>query len=113
VKLTTVDDATATLVGAYVAKLIDTKVLVGGAGYWLVNPLDQAHLWYGGMLLGWKLAGDNRMNVGVRGLAGFGGATIYRTVTTFARPDFHHMSPSKGGAFTQRIGYEDVFLVAE
>jgi len=113
VKLTTVDDATATLVGAYAAKLIDTKVLVGGAGYWLVSPLDHAHLWYGGMLLGWKLMGDNRTSVGVRGLAGFGGATIFRTVTVFARPDFHHTSPSHGGAFTQRVGYDDLFLVGE
>jgi len=111
VKITTVDDATATLTGGYVAKLVEKRFLVGGAGYWLVDPRDRAHLGYGGLLLGWRLAGDDRMNVGVRGLTGFGQATIYRTVTTFVRPDFDH-APYRG-MVEQRVGYQDVFLLAE
>jgi hypothetical protein len=111
VKITTVDNATATLTGGYVAKLIEKRFLVGGAGYWLVDLRDRAHLGYGGLLLGWRLAGDDRVNVGVRGLAGFGQATIYRTVTTLVRPDFRHSGYQ--GQFEQRVGYQDVFLLAE
>jgi len=54
VKVTTVDNYTATLVGFYVAKQFENRLLLGGAGYWLVDPHDQTGLYYFGVLTGFR-----------------------------------------------------------
>ncbi|MEO7192232.1 MAG: hypothetical protein ABI051_14365 [Vicinamibacterales bacterium] len=110
-KVTTVDDRTATLTGGYVAKWIEHTVLVGGAGYWLVSPRSDTHLGYAGLLLGWRVAGSDRLNLTARGLLGAGQATIYREVSTLSRVDFR--TPDERQLSPRRVGFTDTFFVAE
>lgn len=113
VKATKVDGKTATLAGLYAAKVIESKVLVGGAGYWLTDPRQDARLWYAGALLGWRALGDRHVTLDARVLGGAGQGTIYRQVTTFARPDFRRDGDPQPAAIERRFGYRDDFMVAE
>jgi len=49
---------------------------VGAAGYWLADGSATRRLHYGGLLLGWAPPSDGAVRLGVRGLVGFGGATL-------------------------------------
>lgn len=75
-KVTDVGDETGQLAGVYAGSLVDDKVLVGGAVYWLANGSDTFKLTYGGLLVGWATPAARRIRFGVRGLAGVGTATL-------------------------------------
>src|SRR5438093_1008048 len=75
-KVTTLDDNTAQLAGAYAGRTIDDRLLVGGAAYWLVDGPDRSKLTYGGLLVGWSIRNTGRIRFGARGLAGVGSATL-------------------------------------
>ena len=109
VKITTVDHYTSTLVGFYAGTMFDRKFLVGGAGYWLVNPHHQAGLFYFGLLTGYRLIGTERVGLDARVLTGLGGGTVYRTSANYGYPDPHHHSQAVYGVY----GYHDDFFVAE
>src|SRR5262245_55867319 len=64
------------LAGAYVGRVFDERLLVGGAGYWLANGSDSVKLMYGGVVIGWSTADSGRIRFGARGLTGVGTATL-------------------------------------
>ena len=80
VRITEVDDRTATLIGGYVGWMTDRTWLVGGGGYWLANQDDDLEMAYGGMVVEWLGRGEERIGFGIRGLVGGGYATIGSTV---------------------------------
>ena len=82
-KVTDVDGEIGQLAGLYGGRVVDDALLVGGALYWLANRSDTFKLTYGGLLVGWSSPDTHRIRLGVRGLAGFGSATlpIVRTQT--------------------------------
>lgn len=67
-------------------------------------------MFYGGLMLGVRLIGTDRLNVSARGLLGVGQGTLYDTVS-FA--DARHPSHvgHQDGLF--RVAYRQNFLVAE
>src|SRR5262245_22863932 len=81
VEVTTVNHDRSEIVGAYVGRLMDRSLLIGGGLYWLANPRDDAHLTYGGIVLGWKAHDGSKFDLGVHGLVGIGSATFYANGT--------------------------------
>ena len=79
-KATEVDDQFGQLAGVYAGRVTDDTLLIGGAGYWLVNGSDDFTLAYGGLLLGWNAHRTGRIRFGARGLAGVGTATLGRDI---------------------------------
>ena len=75
-KVTDVDSELGQLAGLYAGALLDHRVLVGAAAYWLANGSDSTKLTYGGLLIGWSTQDTTRVRFGVRGLAGVGRATL-------------------------------------
>ena len=53
VKITHVDDQTATFAGGYGGWVTEGAFLVGGGGYWLANGSDDLQMAYGGLVLEW------------------------------------------------------------
>jgi len=78
VKITDLEGETGTLVGATVGWLKDGQLLLGGAGYGLV---DYGHhnntpgFGYGGFVIGWYFDPDRPVSVSAKALLGFGGFT--------------------------------------
>jgi hypothetical protein len=75
-KITEIDDRTGQLAGGYVGWLGDDQLLIGGAAYWLANGDDDFGLTYGGLLVGWSMPPERRIQFGARSLVGFGRATL-------------------------------------
>ena len=65
----------AQLAGAYVGRVIDDHLLIGGAGYRLANGTRGTELRYGGVMVGWTTA-PGRIRFGARGLVGGGSGTL-------------------------------------
>lgn len=74
-KVTELDGDVAQLAGAYVGRVIDDRLLIGGAGYWLANGGRGTELRYGGVMIGWTTA-PGRIRFGARGLVGGGSGTL-------------------------------------
>jgi hypothetical protein len=55
--------------------VIDDRLIIGGAGYWMVDGSNGAALRYGGLLVGWSTT-PGRIRFGGRALAGVGHATL-------------------------------------
>jgi hypothetical protein len=81
-KVTDLDDRTGSLAGGYVGGLIQDALLVGGAGYWLTNRSSDFKMAYGGLLVGWVMPPEHRVQFGVRGLVGIGSATLGSDIQT-------------------------------
>jgi hypothetical protein len=75
-KLTDLDGDLAHLAGAYGGWLADRTLLIGGAFYTVTNRSDDFELTYGGLVGGWTVFPDHRIQFGARGLVGFGRATL-------------------------------------
>jgi hypothetical protein len=84
-KVTQIDGDTRQLVGAHAGWLLDDRLLVGGAGYWLADGSHDVKLAYGGLLVGWTMAPEHRVRFGGRGLVGGGTATLASDVAVFTR----------------------------
>jgi hypothetical protein len=82
-KATELDNQFGQLAGAYAGRVTDDVLLVGGAGYWLINGSDDFSLAYGGLLLGWNADRGGRLRFGARGLVGVGTATLGRRIDAF------------------------------
>lgn len=80
VKVTSVDNRTGELAGAYGGRVFDGTLLIGGAGYWLANDRRDFNLAYGGVVVGWQSPEVGRIRFGARGLVGGGSATLGVTV---------------------------------
>jgi hypothetical protein len=76
VKVTTVDNRTGELAGAYGGRVFDEKLFIGAAGYWLANDRHDSRLAYGGVVVGWQSPEFGRIRFGARGLIGGGSATL-------------------------------------
>lgn len=74
-KFTELNGDTAQLAGAYVGRVIDDRLFIGGAGYWLANGTRGNELRYGGVMVGWTTA-PGRIRFGARGLVGAGSGTL-------------------------------------
>src|SRR6185436_8954959 len=74
-KVTELNGDVAQLAGAYVGRVIDDRLLIGGAGYWLANGTRGSELRYGGVMIGWTTA-PGRIRFGARGLVGGGSGTL-------------------------------------
>lgn len=124
-KVTDVGSELGQLAGVYAGSVLDEKVLVGAAVYWLANGSDSFRLTYGGLLVGWATSNTSRVRFGVRGLAGIGTATLpvevgasFRgplpspTVRFGSRPSLR-LAPDGVLPTTVRFGVRDDFLVFE
>lgn len=80
IRLTEVDDETATLAGGYVGWMTDRTWLVGAGGYWLASQDDDLTMAYGGLVVEWLARSSERIGFGVRGLVGGGRATLGSTI---------------------------------
>jgi hypothetical protein len=96
-KVTDIDGWTGQLMGGYAGWLADNHLLVGGAGYWLVNPNDEHGMWYLGALAGWQARGDRAIGFGARGLVGFGQARLSTQYPYYAYADPHGSYPHYPG----------------
>jgi hypothetical protein len=77
-KFTQIANRTGELLGGYAGVDFDRKFLVGGAGYWLIDPTNVISMGYGGVLFGWRVTGgDGPVRLDLRGLVGGGSAYIY------------------------------------
>lgn len=99
VKITQINGATGTMVGAYGGVEIDNRFFIGGAGYWLAEANDAADMFYVGCLVGWQFINTERFHVGGRGLVGFGEATSYDTFYPV------QVNPRHGGGHYPIYGY--------
>jgi hypothetical protein len=76
-KFTQILNTTGELLGGYAGVDFDRKFLVGGAGYWLVDPTNVISMGYGGVLFGWRVTGgDGPVRLDLRGLVGGGSAYL-------------------------------------
>lgn len=80
-KVTRLNRSTGQLAGAYVGRVLDDVLFIGGAGYWLVNGSRGDELAYGGVLIGWSAPERAGVRFGGRGLVGVGSATLGRDIT--------------------------------
>jgi len=75
-KVTDVDHRTGQLVGGYGGWLAQDTLLIGGGVYTLANPSRDFELTYGGVLIGWTMPAEHRIQFGARGLVGIGTTTL-------------------------------------
>jgi hypothetical protein len=75
-KIADVDGRTGQLAGAYVGRLLDNTLFIGGGYYWLVDGDGGEEMRYGGVMLGWSMPAGRMIRFGGRGLIGFGTATL-------------------------------------
>ena len=80
-KIADIDGHTGQLAGAYVGRLLDNTLFVGGGYYWLINGDGGEEMRYGGLMLGWSMPAGSMIRFGGRGLVGFGTATLGTGVT--------------------------------
>ena len=81
-KVTDIDGTVGQLAGAYAGRVFDEALMIGGAGYWLVNGSRGEELAYGGLLVGWS-APERVVGIrfGARGLVGVGSGTLGRDIS--------------------------------
>jgi hypothetical protein len=83
-KVTELDGDVAHLAGGYAGWLTDNTLFLGGALYSVANGSDDFGLTYGGLVAGWTLFPERRVQFGTRGLVGVGRAGL-GTDIEFAR----------------------------
>jgi hypothetical protein len=82
VKVTRIDGANRTLVGAYGGWLMDGTLLLGAGGYWEAdNGSRHEGMGYGGFVVGWTAPAGRAVRVGGRALVGVGDARLPTTIT--------------------------------
>ncbi len=104
-----------TMVGAYGGWLVDNKLLLGAGGYWLADHghHDQvAGMSYFGFVAGWTVPVGNALHVGLRGLVGFGQASLTDTYTYQPYTDPRHGGVMYPGG-TYPVQFWDDFFVFE
>jgi hypothetical protein len=83
-EITRLDGTTAHLAGGHAGIVTGDTVFIGGGAWTVTNRADDFGLTYGGLLVGWMLPPERRVQFGVRGLAGVGRATLGETITLLA-----------------------------
>ena len=112
-KVTRFDGGTRTLAGAYGGWVIDNTLMIGGAGYGLMDPSHTRRLSYGGLLVEWRQGTDKALGFSVKGLLGAGTATASRTVTLIAFDPDHAIPPPSTSLGTATLAFREDFFVAE
>lgn len=74
--ITEVNHEAGHMVGGYVGRVVDERLLVGAAACTLVNGHHGDDLVYGGLIVGWSTPPDRRIAFGGRALTGVGRATL-------------------------------------
>ncbi len=120
-RFTRVDEHLKVLVGGQAGWVFDRTLMIGGAGYGLVNGERDEQLAYGGVVVEWRvLPVDSPIRFGVKGLVGGGTATqradvailrarpaIFPPLRVFVRDDFAVFEPE----FTLHIRLSDLIGV--
>ena len=86
VRLTTVNDRTATLVGASAGWQLDRTLFVGAAGYVLANRTRDFEMQYGGALMTFSVGGTQTAGLTPGIFLGLGTATITRPLSEWGMP---------------------------
>ena len=87
VRFTRVDEQLKVLVGGQAGWVFDRTLMIGGAGYGLVNGERDEQLAYGGVVVEWRfLPVDSPIRFGVKGLVGGGTATQRAGVVALGSP---------------------------
>lgn len=120
-KFTELDGTTENLLGGYGGYLIDNTLLIGGGAYWLTSGSRIHDMGYGGAVIEWLQRVNHPIGYSVRGLIGFGVASLGENVTVvdgrngrdgrFGRPNPPIASPPSTSVVSVR--YDDGFFVAE
>jgi hypothetical protein len=114
VKVTSVDNRTGELAGAYGGRVFDGTLLIGGAGYWLANDRRDFNLAYGGVVVGWQSPEVGRIRFGARGPGDIRfGATDPRTTATTPVPNAPtpRVPPTTAVQSVRFLGRDDFFVV--
>jgi hypothetical protein len=89
VKVTRLDGSSRTLTGLYGGWVFDDTVLVGAGGYFLPDGSSNRKLAYGGAVVEWRQHPTfGPITFGIRGLAGYGQATMTSTVNLVIPPPY-------------------------
>ena len=83
-KITDIDGETGQILGLSIGRLLDSRLFVGGGGYWLVDGPRGTDMWYGGAIVGWRQWAERSIAVTLQGLAGFGEAEQETDLPFFA-----------------------------
>jgi hypothetical protein len=115
VRFGTVDDETRVLVGGEAGWVIDQRLMVGGAGYGLVNGVRDEVIAYGGLVLAWQvLPPSSPIRFGVKTLIGGGTATLPANLATLAAGRAPGPGDVRTGIFPgQRVFVRDDYAVFE
>jgi hypothetical protein len=115
VKVTRVNHQTATLVGGFAGRLMDRQFLIGAGGYWLADPRQDVRMGYGGLELGWRVYGGERLNIGASGLLGLGTATLFldRSIVPIGASRHGGRDFDRAGFLPVRFGVREDFALAE
>jgi hypothetical protein len=99
VRFTQVDDRTATFLGATGGWQTERTVLIGFAGYWLVNRDDDFKMDYFGPVFQWTFNGERKISLSARALVGGGWARLSATAAEvgFIGPPVHVAPFTRGG----------------
>jgi hypothetical protein len=116
VQVTTIDNATRTLFGAYGGWQADERLLFGVGGYWLPDRSADIGMAYAGGVIGWTLPLGERLGVNARALVGGGEARVpvvafpvdFDSRTGARPPDDRDRFP-----FSRRFRFRQGFGVAE
>jgi hypothetical protein len=120
-KVTELDGDLAHLAGGYAGWLLERTLFAGGGIYSVANRADDFRLTYGGLLAGWTLFPESRIQFGARGLIGLGRATLGSDVEVLRFGDRGSRDPrsdrlstrTPGEPTTVRVRARDEFLVFE
>jgi hypothetical protein len=119
-KVTTFNNTTGYLAGAYGGWVIDNTLLIGAGGYGLTNGSGRSGMGYGGAVIGWMAHTDQAIGFGARALVGFGEATYPGTLTYVPRPPFPipfdvdaRRSPIATTVSTVQATFREHFFVTE
>jgi len=111
-KVTQFDSGTHTLAGAYGGWVMDNRLLIGAAGYWLTDPNRTRNLSYGGGLVEWRQRVGRPLGFSVKGLIGGGSAAIATAVSV--RELDRNVDPRFAPVVTTRqLAFREDFFVAE
>lgn len=115
-KFTRFDGTTNTLAGVSGGAVIDDALFVGAAGYWLPNAGRFHKLGYGGLVVEWREGINEFVSYSLRGLLGYGTATVSDYVLERSGPVFdatgHPINPPPQ-LVPVSFGFRRDFTVAE
>jgi hypothetical protein len=109
-KIADVDGDTGQLAGAYVGRLLDDTLFIGGGYYWLVNGDRGEEMRYGGLLLGWSMPAGRMIRFGGRGLIGFGTAALETDIALRGNVPSRDRNRSLPGPTVRFLAHDDFFV---